>query len=245
MRPLERCGDDAVRHGGGSLEDALDQCFLVDGVVDRLPHPHVLERTFAGVQDQEPQVRPRLFMELEAAGLAQQVHRVGRNLDHQVEAAGQQLGQAGVSIGQRAEDHCLELRGAVPVVWIALDHDLGVALPFGEAVGAGADGLAAKVLAALADGFWRYDQPGRIGEVGQQRGVGFLQVEDDSARVGGFGAFDGAEEEGEREGAGVVLRVLVVQHAVEVELDRLGVERRAVVELDAMPEREGIGPAVR
>ena len=190
-------------------------------------------------------MRPGLLMELEAAGLAKQVHGVGRNLDHQVEAAGQQLGQAGVGVGQRAEDHGLELGCAVPVVGVALDHDLGVALPLGEAVGARAGRLAAEILAALADGFGRYDQAGRIGEVRQQRGVGFLQVEDDRSRIGGFGSFDGAEEEGEREGAGVVLRVLVVQHAVEVELDRLGIERRAVVELDALPEREGVGLAVR
>ena len=87
-------------------------------------------------------MRSRLLVELEAAGLAKQVHRVGRNLDHQVEAAGQQLGQAGVGVGQRAEDHGLELGSAVTVVGIALDHDLGVALPFGEAVGPRADRLA-------------------------------------------------------------------------------------------------------
>ncbi len=106
-------------------------------------------------------------------------------------------------------------------------------------------GLRPKSLPPLRTASGDTIRPVGIGEVGQERGVGLLQVENDRSRVGGFGPLDGAEEEGQREGAGVVLGVLVVQHAVEVELDRFGVERRAVVELDALAEREGVGLAVR
>jgi len=58
-------------------------------------------------------------------------------------------------------------------------------------------------------------------------------------RVGGEVLVIGPGE-GQRERAGVVVGVVLVQHPVEIELHRFGVERRAVVEGDALAQGEGV-----
>ena len=229
---------------GRALEHVLDQRLFVDRVVDRLAHPLVGERAFLGVEDEEPQVRPGLLIDLELVVVAELAEIVRRNLDHQVDAARQHLGDAGIGIGDRAVDDGLQRRRAVPVVLVAGDDDAGVGVPVLELEGAGARRIAAEVLAVLLHRGRRDDQPGRIGEVGEERGVGRVELELDGLGVDRGGRLDGREEEGERERAGAVERMALVEHPVEGELDRLGIERRPVVELDALAKVEGVGQAV-
>jgi hypothetical protein len=102
---------------------------------------------------------------------------VGRHLDHQVDAARQHLGDAGVGVGDRTEDHRLERRRAVPVVVVALTTTRGLPPTRLELEGAGAEGLRPKSCAVLLDRRRRDDQAGRIGEVRQERRVGLVEPE--------------------------------------------------------------------
>ncbi len=243
MRPCEGGGRRPGGHLRGALQHVVDDALLVDRVVRGLAHALVGERAFLGVQDQEPQVRPGLLVDRVAIAL-ELGQRVGRHLDHQVDAAGQHLGGAGVGVGDRAEDHGLERRLAVPVVGVLLDHHGLVRTPFDKFEGPGTRRVAAEIGPVLLDRLGRGDQAGRIGEVRQERRVGRVQGEDDGHVVGGLDALDRAEEEAQRERPGVVIGVVLVENAIEVELHRLGVQRAAVVEGHALAQLEGVDGAV-
>ena len=107
--------------------------------------------------------------------------------------------------------------------------------------------VAAEVLAVGLDGLRRDagEAADGAGQHGQHRGVGLLQGERDRVRIRDRDLVDRPEREDEGERARVVERVLRVEHAIEVELDRVGVEVAAVVELHALAQREGVGLAVR
>jgi hypothetical protein len=144
--PFEGRRDRPVGDCRGPLEHVLDDRALVDRVVRRLPHPDVREGPLAGVEDREPDMGARLLVDLEARAL-ELTERDGGHLDHDVDAAGEHLGDPGVGVGDRPEDDRVEGGRAVPVILEALDDDAGVRLPLGEAEGAGADGVAAEFLA--------------------------------------------------------------------------------------------------
>jgi hypothetical protein len=94
------------------------------------------------------------------------------------------------------------------------------------------------------DGGGRDDEPGRVGEVRQEGRVGFVEGELDGQVVERLDALDRREEEGERERAGVVERVVLVEHALEGEDDGLGVELGAVVEGHPLAQAEGVDGAI-
>ncbi len=104
--------------------------------------------------------------------------------------------------------------------------------------------MTAEVLAVCLDRFRRDDQAGRIGEIGQERRIGRLQLEGDRGVVVRRNSLHLREEEGQRERSGIVIGMFLVEYALEIELDRFRVKRRAVMEGDPFPELERIGLAV-
>jgi len=189
-------------------------------------------------------MRPGLLANREVAGGFELLQAVRRHFHHDVEPTRQHLGDARVGVGDRPEDDRLELRRPVPIVFVPGRHHFRVRLPFGEFVGAGAGGIAAEILAVFLHRRGRDDQAGRIGEIGQERRVGGVELELDRRRIDRRHFLDGGEEESERKGSGVGEGMIFLQHPVEVELDRFGIERRAVVEFDALPQLESVGLAV-
>ena len=188
-------------------------------------------------------MRASLLVQHEAVAV-ERGDRVRRDLHHDIDAAREHLRHPGVGIRDRAEDHRFEHRRPVPVAFVAGDDHLGVRLPLGEHERTGPRRIPAEVGPVLLHCFGRDDQPGRISEVRQERRVGGVERELDGVLVERLRVLDGGEEEREREGPGVVVGVVLVEHPVEVELDRLSVERRAVVEADATSELEGVLGAV-
>ena len=95
------------------------------------------------------------------------------HLDHHVDATREHFGHAGVRVGDRAEHHGLKRGRAIPVIGVGLDHDSLVGAPFREGERAGAGRVAAELGPVLHHRRRRDDQAGGIGEVGQERRVGF------------------------------------------------------------------------
>src|SRR4030095_9173050 len=82
-------------------------------------------------------------------------------------------------------------------------------------------------------------------EVVEQRGERLLDGEADGGGIHLRDLLDRTVVEGrEREGPGFRVRMLRIQEAGVGELDTLRLERRAVVELDALAQRERVGEAV-
>ncbi|MNE17870.1 hypothetical protein D3C80_1108690 [compost metagenome] len=104
--------------------------------------------------------------------------------------------------------------------------------------------MATKFSAILFDGGWRNDEAGRIGKVRQERRERFFQFELDCVCIERIDAFNGFKVEGEGERAGIIERMILVQHPLEIEFDRFRVEIRTVVELHALSQLERIGLAV-
>ena len=188
-------------------------------------------------------MRSRRLVDLVALAL-ELGERVRRHLDHHVDAARQHLCHAGVGVGQGPEHHRLELGRAVPVVGIGLQDDGLVRLPLDERERPGPDGVAAEILALRLDRGRRDDGACRRGEVRQERRVGLRQGEGHRQVVRRLHRGHRREEERQRERAGIVERVALVQHPVEGELHRLGVQRRAVVEGHALAQVEPVGQSV-
>ena len=151
------------------------------------------------------------------------------------------------------EDDLVELGVALVVVAFVPREDEALAQgPLGEAEGAGADRVLAEVLAMLLDGLLRHG----MGEVErhdvEEGGVGAREGEADGAVVDHLDAGealgvtsrhlvearDHAEEPSTR-----ALR-LGADDAVDRVLDVVGHQLAAVVEGDALLEREGVGEAV-
>ena len=189
-------------------------------------------------------MRPCLLVDREIGIGAQLGDHVGRHLDHQVDPAGQQLVDPRIGVGDRAEHDAAQGRGAGPMVFVPLHRDLAVRLPPGKAERPGADRVAAVVLAMRHHRRGRHDQTGGVGQVRQQRRIGRVEVEAHRQIVDDLGVLDRREEERQRKGAGVVVGVALVQHAVEVECHRIGVERRAVMEHHAVAQIERVDRAV-
>ena len=104
--------------------------------------------------------------------------------------------------------------------------------------------MAAELGAMLLHRRRRDDEPGRVREIGQERCVGLLERERHSGGVGRLHLVDGGEEERQRERTGIVERVVLIEHPLEVEDHRLGIELGAVMERHAVAQVEGVGLAV-
>src|SRR5215213_8186495 len=140
-----------------------------------------------------------------------------------------------------------------PPVIVGLHAYLGVPLPLDELEGSAPDRLLPEVVDVLLYGRRRSYREGRHGEVLDKRPQRLCEGESYSIVVHNVDALDdGVVVEspelggvvGEFRGpapASLVVGVLGVAPAVEVELHRIGVELRPVVELDALAQLEGVG----
>ncbi len=126
----------------------------------------------------------------------------------------------------------------VPVVGELLDDDPVLRHALDELVGAGADRMEGKLVAAGLGRLGRNHHAGAIGELGQQGSKGRLEVELDGEWVDHLDRLDDADLRSAE-------RALHEEMAVEAVLGGLGVERLAVVELHARPQFQRDGLAVR
>ncbi|CAI8359838.1 MAG: Uncharacterised protein [Rhodospirillaceae bacterium] len=166
------------------------------------------------------------------------------NFDHHVDTACEHFSNAGVGIGDGAEDHRIEGRRTAPVVGVGFDHDRFVGAPFAEGKGAGTGSIPAEVSTVFHHCRWRDDQAGRVSEVGQEGCVGCVQGELHRRGIHHRHVFNRREEERQRERSGVVVGVVLVQHAVEVELDGIGIKGRPIVEAHAFAQGECVLKAI-
>ena len=164
----------------------------------------------------------------------QRVDHGQRDLVGHVDAARLQFGGLCGGLCDEAVDQVVQLGRAAPVAGVALKREADLGLVVDELEGAGADRVGAKVGAAFfGDVLGRNNHGAVAGQFGQQHGVGVLQQKVHGVGVDHHDFFDR-----------VVVRLLgalfalVTQQAVERELDGLGVERLAVMELDPFAQRE-------
>ncbi len=159
--------------------------------------------------------------------------RWGGIFDRHVDLAVLQRGHPHRVVGDRLEDDRLDLRRAAPVAREGLHHDLFVLGPADELVRPGPDGGPGdrgRVLARVLLG--RVHRGLTQGDVAQEHRPGLLGV--DPHRVGVHDLHP--VDRGERRGAAQL--VGRVGQTLDAELDRLGGEVLAVVELDAAPQLE-------
>ena len=127
-----------------------------------------------------------------------------------------------------------EMRFFAPVVVIAREHNFFVLLRADETERPRADGLAADLVAAAVGN----DAHGAVGEVPQQRGEWFLEMEDDGVVIGRVDAV--------HESVNRCLRAahLSLQQGVEGPLHVASGQGAAVVKLHAMVQVEDIGQRI-
>jgi hypothetical protein len=119
----------------------------------------------------------------------------------------------------------------VDEIGIALEDDLRSRLPLLELERPSANRVVPEIVAELLDRRRRDDA--NNGAVGEERGVRLAEREDRRRRVRGLNRFQRLHERLVRRGH------LRIEDAVEGELHRVGVEVRAIVELDPLPDLEG------
>ena len=155
-----------------------------------------------------------------------------------VDLAPLQRRQAGRLVGDHAEAQRLDARRLAPVVLVGLEHELDARRERHEAVRPGADGrLLEPVVSNLLHIFLRDDPAGagrRAAVEGHEVGPGLLQSEAHPLGVHDLHRGDLLLQE--LRGRASV--------ALEGELDVLGGDRIAVVELDAFAQDELVGQAV-
>jgi hypothetical protein len=107
--------------------------------------------------------------------------------------------------------------------------------------------MTAEILAILLDGRRRDAGQGadRTAETGENWRVRLFQMERDRIRIDHLGFLDRSQDEDEGKRARIVVGMILVRYAIEVELDGVGVEVRAVVKLDALAQLERICLGVR
>ena len=224
-----------------ALEHLLDQLVHIERVVHGPPRANVLHR--AGLQIDEREVvdaggdgRP----DLRAAAPLHRLDRVRRHVLHDVDLAREQGRHASAELGDEAEGDAARVGGPLPVIGIALDDQPVIALPLDEPERAGADRLLRQGLRALLlQRLGRHEGVGERGVVDEAR-PRLLGDQPHHVVVDDLYFLDRLPVRGGRVMAlaGRILRVL------ERRLDRLGVERLAVVELDALTQRELPGGVV-
>ncbi len=217
-------------------------------VVDRAAHPHVVERRLRRVEQPDARrARPGRLLDAEPGVLLEPGQGLGRDLVDRLRLAALERGDTGARFRNELPDDAVEVRGPGPIAPRRLSrvggitHDRRVVLRdvFRDHERPGADRVGMHLVPGFPHGLGRHDrQRAGRGQVQERRERGLevdLErelVEDLRARVGG--------ERGAR-AAGLEFRI---DDPVEVELDRLGVERRAVVELDVAAQLEGDAAAV-
>src|SRR5437016_12809242 len=76
---------------------------------------------------------------------------VGRDVEDHVDTTGQELCYSRLLVGQRAKDHLLERRRAVPVILICSQGDADVVIPACELERTRPDGILSEVLSECRD----------------------------------------------------------------------------------------------
>ena len=233
VRRREALRQRAVRHLGVALVD-LDHPLVVEGVLERLAEPHVLERPLLRVERDHRDAEARRLHQLDA-GLARDLLRVLGDPD------GRQHDQVGVALlqqellGPGARDDALDHLGdvaprpALPVVGELVEHELLALVPAGEPVGPGAV-HGAREVGGAAVGVGEMGLPGdeHLGEPREERDRGLRRDQADGHPVDDLDLLEGLEEEGPAPAHRL--------RALDRQLDRLRVEERAVVELDVRAE---------
>src|SRR5918995_3872599 len=256
------------RHvGRGDLpripEEGLDDRLHVYSVVDRAPHVDVVEGFFLGVHCEVADGERRPELDLETRLLDGRDVVGGESVGRGELAAGERRYPGGV-VRDGADGDLLDLGAApalvgghlgAPPVLVGLELDGGAPVPLHELVRAGPDRVLPEALDVLLYGLGRGHAEGAHGDVLEERPLGLLEVDANGVLVHHVDArndgvvVDAAElayvvgEVLALPAAARVVGVLAVAPAVEVELDGFGVELGAVVELDPLPELEGVGAA--
>ena len=218
------------------LEDGVD----VHRVVQRLAHLDVVEGRLAHVDRHVEDARrgDRLDHELVVLLQLGDAH-VGDRRD-QVDLAGLESGDPRGVLENRPHDDRLHLRRAAPVILIRLEHQPLVLRPRDQLERAGPVRLDGDRFLARGVGVFRREhQPEQLAQAHRQEEVGRPGGDVHGEGVHDLGAGDRAEL-----GADGGLR-FGIRGSVEGELDRVGVEVVAVVELDAFAQRELPGGRVQ
>ena len=178
---------------GEAEPDVLHQKILVDRVDDGAPHAHVLQLRLAQIEFEIVDGRVvfvaggrdgEVGQRLQARHVVQR-HDILRAVLH---IARLERHRAGGAIRNEAEDQRVEIGPRlVPIVRIALEHDVAAALPFLELERPGADrllvGRIAQEVGAGID-VLRQDRRFRGGEGAHHVGRGRVEVEDRGQIVG-------------------------------------------------------------
>ena len=134
-------------------------------------------------------------------------------------------------VGNDAKDEFVELGSAAETAGIAF-KDYGVVLGLAdETEGAAADGMPGEIGGSIGGN----DAHGGTLEVPEEGSGGFVEMEDDGLRIGGFDRVDHAE------GAAFGGTVGGVAHEVDGGFDVGGGDGAAIVEEDAFAEMEDVG----
>src|SRR5437879_2593644 len=166
----------SLGRSAGALEHVAHDRVLVDGVVQRLPHALVGERLLLVVEAQVPDVRAHLLEQRELGVALELGDEVRRHAYDEVEAPGEQLGEPGLVLDDRAVDDAIDLHRELPVRRVLLEHDALATLPGSEAEGPGADGIRAVVEAELLHRRRADDGRGRRGHHVEERSPGTICV---------------------------------------------------------------------
>ena len=224
VRGRVRGVEDVAHPRGATEEQALVDGVPVDGKVEGLPDPLVVEGGRAIGLDADKDAPPALDgIDPDARLADQDLGLVDREAGDDVDATGLQLGDLGRDLGDDAEDDLADRRRWPPVVRIRTECDVIVADALGEEVGAGADHLLGEGGVVVLGVELRWDHR-PLGEVEvQQRLRGFgRQAEGgrvDGGRLGDFGRRHGDGGAAE----GLARRVALVE-MVDAELRGGGVE---------------------
>ena len=176
---------------------------------------------------------------------------VGRNGRDHVDLASDQRVDPRRGLGDGSPDDSIEIGiGLVPVVGVAFVDDALAAHALDEPERPGADGVLLDLLVApLLDGLGAHvdgdADARRLRELvdeererlGERELHGVLVDRLHRVQVAPYCEFQAS-------GAVVVVLEALVPHPPDVEHDRIGVERRSIVELDAFAETDGVHEAV-
>ena len=228
-----------------ALEHIPHDGVLVHRVVQRLADALVVEGLLLVVDPEVPDMRAHLLEEVHLRISLELGDEIGRHAHDQVDGAGEQLREPRLVLDDRAVDDAIDLDRPAPVVGVLLQRDLLAPLPARIAEGTRAHRIERVVGAPLPDGGGAHDGGGARGEDGEERGARLLEHEAHRRVVHHLDGLDVAEEVvRERVLPELVRRVLGVELALDGELHGLGVERRPVVELDALAQLERVPEAV-
>ena len=177
--------------------------------------------------------------------LAEAVEAVRRHVDGEIDLARLDGGEPRLGLDDGHVDGLAQLRRTAPVLVIAREDHLHAGLPRLELEGPGAHGILHDVLAVLLERVGAVDEERLMREVLEKRREGRLELDLHGERVDHLDALHVAEEALDVGiGARLVVRPLLVQLPLVAELDRLGIEGRAVVKGHVGAQVEGIDEAV-